>query len=219
MKKQLFVFAGLFLLSLVLKSQSEFTAIFKTSGNCSICETRIENAVNELDGIVAVHWSYTNDRTTVTYDTTIIDCHTIMQTIANVGHDTEWYQAPDTAYEPLIGTCCQYARIFTYDDVQIGWLSILGVWVYPLVTSISNTFQNPEVRIFPNPAQEYIQVSLENSSSEYYTKIVDMKGRVLVSGNFSNNEKINIDNLPTGTHLVIISKDDEPIFIKPLIKQ
>ena len=90
------------------------TVAFGTLGNCSICKDRIEGAVKQVPGVISVSWKIISDVTTVTYDSTVTDVYIIMHVIANVGHDTEWFPAPDSAYNLLKGTCCEYQRTNNY---------------------------------------------------------------------------------------------------------
>ena len=108
------------------------TIYFPVLGNCYLCQLRIEEAVNNLDGIESVNWSYDTKITTVTYDDGVTDAYEMMHAISAVGHDTEWYPAPDSAYYTLVGTCCEYERTNDYTNVQIGYLSLMDLWVFRL---------------------------------------------------------------------------------------
>ena len=115
----------------VLKADTT-TVYFPTLGNCYLCKLRIEECVNKLEGIEEVTWDYNTDITTVTYEETITDPYIIMDAIALVGHDTEWFPAPDSSYQTLVGTCCEYERTMDYTNVQIGYLSLMDLWVFPV---------------------------------------------------------------------------------------
>jgi mercuric ion binding protein len=83
--------------------------IIGVKGNCGMCKTRIENAVNELDGIFFVYWNQETQKLHVRYDEEIVSQEKIEQHVAAVGHDTENVRAEDHVYENLHG-CCLYDR-------------------------------------------------------------------------------------------------------------
>ena len=81
-------------------------ATFYVRGNCGMCEERIENAVNSMDGIVKADWNVKTKNITVTYDTTKVKELKIQQTIANVGHETKFVQSPTSVHDSL-PECCK----------------------------------------------------------------------------------------------------------------
>jgi len=83
--------------------------IIGVSGNCGMCKTRIENAVNELDGIFFVFWNQETQKLHVRYNEALTSQQIIEEHIAAVGHDTENVRAEDHVYENLHG-CCLYER-------------------------------------------------------------------------------------------------------------
>ena len=94
--------------STVVFGQSN-TEKFKVSGNCGMCESRIEKAANGIDGISSADWDKTTKEIVVTFDdskTTLLDIH---KAIANAGHDTEMVKADEKVYNDL-PACCQYTR-------------------------------------------------------------------------------------------------------------
>ena len=102
---------------------------FVTLGNCYSCTVRIEEATQNIAGLESAVYDSETDITTVKFDDEKITIHKIMQIIANCGHDTEWYRAPDLAYMLLIGTCCEYERTIDYSKAKIGYLSLMEMWL------------------------------------------------------------------------------------------
>lgn len=80
----------------------------KVSGNCGMCETRIENAM-KMDGISAADWNVKTKMLTVTYAADQISLEDIQRKIAEVGHDTPKFKATEAVYGKLPG-CCKYDR-------------------------------------------------------------------------------------------------------------
>ncbi len=85
------------------------TEIFKVYGNCGMCKSRIEGALNEVKGIKAANWDTSTKMMTVSFDAKAISVADIQKKIAAVGHDTEGAKAEDIAYNQLHG-CCKYDR-------------------------------------------------------------------------------------------------------------
>ena len=85
------------------------TETFKVYGNCEMCKETIEDALRKKDGIVKKDWSTKTKMITVSFDTTLITLSQIKQKIADVGYDTEEFQAKEETYKSL-HKCCQYKR-------------------------------------------------------------------------------------------------------------
>lgn len=85
------------------------TEKFKVYGNCGMCETRIEKAVNELDGVSSVDWDKETKMLDVKFNSTKTDVHKVHMAVAKVGHDTDMHEAKDEVYGKLPG-CCKYDR-------------------------------------------------------------------------------------------------------------
>jgi len=195
-----------------------FTATFVTLGNCTICKTRIETAASQVPGVISVSWSIPDDATTVTYYTDSTDLFIIMHAIAYVGHDTEWYPAPDSAYNLLIGTCCEYTRTIDYSNVQIGYLSLMGIWVFPLGQPEIN--QNVTFSVFPNPATEVIYLSMDPSRDRLCTATLrSLTGTIVSSARFSGNGILDLRNLATGEYIITVETDGIIIGRKKMIKR
>lgn len=82
---------------------------FKVYGNCGMCETRIEKAATNLDGVSAADWDKKTKMIEVTYDPAQVKLEDVHKAIAKVGHDTEQEKAKDEVYSDLPG-CCHYDR-------------------------------------------------------------------------------------------------------------
>mmetsp|Transcript_41475 Transcript_41475/g.54572 ORF Transcript_41475/g.54572 Transcript_41475/m.54572 type:complete len:114 (+) Transcript_41475:542-883(+) len=96
-------------LSFTTTGSKKERATIKVYGECGMCETRIENAINELEGVAWADWEETTLELTVKYDPEVISLEQIKQKAANVGHDTDDIRASEKAYENL-HPCCKYER-------------------------------------------------------------------------------------------------------------
>lgn len=84
-------------------------ATFTVYGECGMCESRIEKALNKVEGIDWADWEKETLELTVKYDPSVITLEQIKQKVADVGHDTESIKAKDEVYENL-HPCCKYER-------------------------------------------------------------------------------------------------------------
>jgi len=102
------------LLSFTGKAQNKKTntkkeITFSVAGNCGMCKSRIEDAL-DIKGIKFAEWDQKTKICTVIYNAEKIDEGKVHQTIAAIGHDTEKVRATDQSYEEL-HHCCHYSRL------------------------------------------------------------------------------------------------------------
>ena len=74
-----------------------------------MCESRIEEAVGELEGVITADWDQDTKMMHLEYDSDKVSVDEVEKAIAAVGHDTKNYRAPDAVYEELPG-CCLFDR-------------------------------------------------------------------------------------------------------------
>lgn len=87
-------------------------ASFAVAGNCGMCKERIENAALSVSGVSFAHWDAATQILHLDFDPAKTDVDEVQKAIAQAGHDTEKFSAPDQVYQELPG-CCLYER-FTY---------------------------------------------------------------------------------------------------------
>jgi len=109
MKKLLLL--SLFVISISVNGQNQKNkkSNFEVIGNCEICKKRIEKAALSLKGVKMATWDIPSNILSVTYNSNKILLDQIQSTIANVGHDTPIFRAPDDVYNEL-PMCCIYER-------------------------------------------------------------------------------------------------------------
>jgi len=83
--------------------------MIKVSGNCDMCKDRIETAAKSVAGVTLADWSIDKKMLHVEFDGKKTDSDAIQKAIAQVGHDTEKYKAPDDIYKKL-PECCLYRK-------------------------------------------------------------------------------------------------------------
>jgi Cu(I)/Ag(I) efflux system membrane fusion protein len=83
--------------------------MFKVSGNCEMCQSRIEKAAKGVKGVISAKWDVETKVIHLDFDSKATSKSKISKAIANVGHDTELDKAPQAVYDGL-PSCCLYAR-------------------------------------------------------------------------------------------------------------
>lgn len=224
MRKLTIVYTSLFLAFLLFfagkQINNSMTVYFPTLGNCYWCKVRIEDAVNALDGIEEVDWNNSEMVTYVTYDEGITDPFIIMDAIAYVGHDTEWYPATDSAYNSLVGTCCEYERTIDYTNVQVGYLSLMGIWVTHV--GLDENIVNAEISVYPAASSGVFNVSFNGleTSKKYDLSVYSLNGMKLYHAEIEATDKSTLDlsNLNNGQYIVVLRKDETVIAKTKIIK-
>ena len=109
MKKYILLF--LFFISATISAQNEKNkkSNFEVIGNCEICKKRIEKAALSLKGVKMAKWDIPSNILSVTYNSNKISLDQIQSAVADVGHDTPSFKAPDNVYNEL-PICCIYER-------------------------------------------------------------------------------------------------------------
>lgn len=85
------------------------TKTLHVSGNCEMCQKRIQDAALQLPGVLKADWIADNQELTVIFTPEVTSLQQISKAIATVGHDTSMDKAPESTYQDLPG-CCLYER-------------------------------------------------------------------------------------------------------------
>jgi Cu(I)/Ag(I) efflux system membrane fusion protein len=91
------------------KAQTLQHKMFGVSGNCDLCKERIETAAKSVAGVISAEWNISEKMLHVQFDATKTNSDAIQKAIANIGHDTEKFKAPDNVYKRL-PECCLYRK-------------------------------------------------------------------------------------------------------------
>lgn len=89
---------------------------FKVYGNCNMCKSTMEKAV-DVDGVVKADWNKDTKMMHVSYDSTKTNQHSIEKMISESGYDTEMFRATDEKYNAL-HECCHYERKPESQEIQ-----------------------------------------------------------------------------------------------------
>jgi mercuric ion binding protein len=109
MKTKVLSLVALFMLGAVSVFAENKTEKIEVKGNCGMCESRIEKAVNAVDGVSKADWNKDTKILEVTFDDAKTSTDKIEIAVAKVGHDTPHHKAANDVYEKLPG-CCHYER-------------------------------------------------------------------------------------------------------------
>lgn len=89
-------------------AQKTKTETFKVSGNCGMCETKIEKAAKSA-GATYAEWNVDTKVITVKYRSSSSNLAKIQKGIADAGYDNAGAKATNESYNKL-HACCQYER-------------------------------------------------------------------------------------------------------------
>ncbi len=62
-----------------------------------------------------------------------------------------------------------------------------------------------QAKIYPNPSSDFVQVSAAQSLVGYQYSVMDLQGKVLLSGSFDEDEAISTRTLKNGTYFLMVS--------------
>lgn len=82
---------------------------YEVAGNCAMCKKRIESAALNAGAKKAV-WNVEDHMLTVEFNGNKVSSDAIQKSIAQAGHDTKKFGAPDDVYASL-HECCMYERL------------------------------------------------------------------------------------------------------------
>lgn len=88
------------------QNKSIDTASFTVNGICGMCEDRIENAAY-IKGVKQVEWNKMEQKLTIIYKPKKVTIEEVAKSIADAGHDNQYFKASDKAYG-LVNNCCKY---------------------------------------------------------------------------------------------------------------
>lgn len=90
---------------------------FGVRGNCTMCKSTIEKAVNGVDGVALAVWDVEAKKIEVSFNDSKTDEIAIHKAIAESGYDTEKVSANVDAYNNL-PSCCQYDHEMEMNQVK-----------------------------------------------------------------------------------------------------
>jgi mercuric ion binding protein len=110
--KKIALFAGILFLAAAIafaeeKSEKELVEVkIQTTAECNKCKERIEEAMNELDGVHEPNLDVPSKVLTVKYDPEEIELDEIKEKVSRTGYDADEVKADPRAYKRL-PECCK----------------------------------------------------------------------------------------------------------------
>lgn len=91
-----------------VNAQADKKETVKVSGNCEMCQSRIEKAAKAA-GAASAKWNVESKVLSISYNPLKVSLSKIEKSVAAVGYDTEHEKSSADAYFNL-PECCQYDR-------------------------------------------------------------------------------------------------------------
>ncbi len=120
--------------------------------------------------------------------------------------------------------CLNFGSYYLIDDVCVSTDSLLcngGIDAIPCIASTENTNPNEFVKIFPNPAEDFLNISFDNKQN-VQVHIQDIFGQIVYSNNIIKESELLIDLrlVPIGIYFLRLNFDgsNRTIF-KKIIRQ
>jgi hypothetical protein len=96
---------------------------------------------------------------------------------------------------------------------QTGQFDYIQVIVYPVGIEDGTPITN--IKVYPNPASEYIQIERQNAIEEEQFTLIDMLGRQILKTTLSSgNETIDVSSLARGNYSFIIGNSTGKIILR-----
>jgi len=144
---------------------------------------------------------------------------TINNNTVNVGDIAAGADAWAQSYTfDVAGACLEKDVVFT-----LTISSNEGSWIDQFVIHVNdaagiNSISKNEIKIFPNPASQYINISLLNDDIELQkVEILNMSGQLMLRE--GNIEQMNISSLRSGLYIIRITDENERVGYFKFIKQ
>ena len=119
---------------------------------------------------------------------------------------------------PTAGMACDDGDDATIDDIEDGNCNCLGTIVNSVDDPQGNSNQY-DWNTYPNPAGEYIIITISANNASKYT-IKDILGRTVLSSHLDHTSKqrVSIDQLQAGCYFLSIEFNDGQLIAKPFVK-
>jgi len=96
-----------------------------------------------------------------------------------------------------------------YNDSTLSIKLTSGLCDIPIppaaITAINKQYA---INVFPNPANDVLNISIAGEKNPYYYSLYDIYGKVTIAGNAKNNTPINVSQLPPGMFILKVFIDN-----------
>jgi hypothetical protein len=119
----------------------------------------------------------------------------------------------------LIGSCCEYQRTIDYDTVKVGYLGMMGIWIYPLEIQ---DIKHSDFVVYPTIGNGMFQVSFKGSrvQSEFELSVYSMKGIKILAREFAagSGNSVDLRSFPNGEYILVLTEKKQIISSARLVK-
>ncbi|MCK5464337.1 MAG: T9SS type A sorting domain-containing protein [Bacteroidales bacterium] len=132
----------------------------------------------------------------------------------------EWKFQDEEKYETVVTDSVKQVVTYDWDESTSKWnLSIRLTFYYsdPGVTSIHNV-SSAELKVYPNPATEFVVFDGIESSGSAYVELFDIQGKIVLSQTIDHNQKVYVQQLYQGLYLYKYSMNGKTYTGKLIIK-
>jgi len=84
----------------------------------------------------------------------------------------------------------------------------------PTPTAINLESHIHDVRIYPNPANDHIQIKLENEILDQAFSILSLTGKIVLQGTLEMNEQIDVSSLSSGLYFIKLAQSTHKLIIR-----
>lgn len=85
--------------------QANQSTEFWVRGNCEMCKSKIEQTLEDSDGVAEAEYDLASNMVTIGFDSTLTSEKDLHKVVANVGYETKQAAADMGAYQ-LLPRCC-----------------------------------------------------------------------------------------------------------------
>ena len=190
--------------------QWKFEYVYDSSGN----ET-LETAFRWDE--ISEQW-IPSEKISHTYD---VDGNAILQIHEYWDENTsQWKLAGKEKYETVVTDSVKQVVTYDWDESTSQWELTLRLTFYysdPGVTSIHDV-SSAELKVYPNPATEFVVFDGIESSGSAYVELFDIQGKIVLSQTIDHNQKVYVQQLDQGLYLYKFSLDGKTYTGKLIIK-
>ena len=132
----------------------------------------------------------------------------------------QWEFSDKEKYEIVVTDSTKQETTYDWDEIGSKWDPLFRMTNYysdPGVTGINN-IGFAEVRVYPNPATEFIVFGGMESPGAACIELFNIQGKIVLSQEINNSQKVSVQHLPQGLYLYKYSGDSKIYTGKLIIK-
>jgi len=124
------------------------------------------------------------------------------------------YVVEDELWYEMAGTSAPTSRYWSLeileDDRTIRYGTYgRGIWDFVIEETISSVSEElvADIKIFPNPASDFLQIEVDSKYNHVNYRILNLQGQEQTAGKLNNNVKVDISQLTTGNYVLVLETE------------